>query len=209
MRKYLLGFGVFVLAFLILSISVLRSASPRYAFSSPSPKPDQKEKPSQVDINYTLPYPGRILPDSPFWPAKALRDKLWYFFSINTSKRAELLLLYADKRLVMSQMLFERQKPELAFLTLTKGEKYLESAFEIEEKSRQKGENTTELLLKIANASLKHRQVIDEILTFSPEDAKPEIIKVQDYAKNIYQRASEILNAKGLSAPVNPFDGKN
>ena len=206
MRKFLFGLTTFALAFAILSISVLRSASPRYAFSIPSSSSAPSD--NKITVDYELPYPGRILPDSPFWPLKALRDKLWHALTLDNSKEAELSLLCSDKRLAMSKILFERGKPELAFSTLTKGEKYLEGVLAHEEIAREKGEDTTELLIKISKSSLKHRLVIDEILALAPEDAKPEIIKVQDYSKKVYSQTSNILNSKGLTAPKNPFDGE-
>lgn len=207
MKKFLLGLAVFALAFAILSISVLRSASPRYAFSTPAPT--VLSEGNKISVDYNLPYPGRILPDSPLWPLKAFRDKLWHFVTINDSKEAELSLLCSDKRLGMAKILFEKGKPELAFSTLTKGEKYFEQAFLHEEMAREKGENTTEVLNKIALSALKHRQVIDEILAIAPEDAKPGIIKIQNYSKDVYVKAAAALKSKGEPAPINPFDWEN
>lgn len=206
MRKYLLGILAFAFAFAILSISVFRSASVRYAFATPPSTPVLGSE-DKIKIDYQLPYPGRILPDSPFWPVKALRDRLWHALTVNHSKAAELSLLCSDKRLGMSKILFERGKPELAFSTLTKGEKYLEEAVDHESEARKKGADTSEILLKISNASLKHRQVIDEILTMAPEDAKPGIIKIEDYSTNAYNRTREALNSKGIPAPIDPFEG--
>jgi len=204
----LFGSFVFLLAFAILSISVFRSASPRYAFIGPLSVSAANEEGSGVEIDYLLPYPGRILPDSPLWPLKAVRDKLWHFFTFDTQKEAELSVLCSDKRLGMSKILFERGKPELAYSTLTKGEKYLEMALEHERKAREKGGDTVELLQKIANASLRHRQVIDEILNLAPEDAKPAIINIQNYSKQIYKEVSDVLSSKGITPPKDPFDGE-
>lgn len=201
------GILVFTFAFAILSISVLESSSLKYAFAAPSPTSKQTPEDQEIKIDYTLPYPGRILPDSPFWPAKALRDRLLHVLTISPSKIMELSLLCSDKRLAMSKILFERQKPELAFSTLTKGEKYLEQAIKKESEARKKGADTTEFLLKILQASLKHRQVIGEILSIAPEDAKPGIIKIQDYSKNVFNSAREALNSKGIEIPINPFEG--
>ncbi len=204
-KKYLYGIPFFALAFAILSISVLRSASARYAFATPPPGPVLGNK-AIAEIDYQLPYPGRILPDSPFWVVKAVRDRVWYSLTRNPSKKAELSLLFSDKRLAMSKMLFEKQKPELAFSTLTKGEKYLETAVSMEEEARKRGSDTTDFLTKLTMGSLKHRQVINEILTVAPEDAKPGIIKMQDYSTNAYQKGRSALNFKGISSPKNPFD---
>lgn len=206
MRKYLLGFAVFFLAFGILCISVLRSASPRYAFSTPSPKPQENSE-EKITIEYNMPYPGKILPDSPFWVFKAARDKIWYFLTPNPSKKAELALLYSDKRLSMSKSLFEKEKPDLAYSTLTKAEKYLEIVVAEEKIAREKGMDTGTLLTKISLASLKHRELIEDILKIAPEDARPGIIVIENYAKNVYKSTKEQLNSKGIPAPISPFEG--
>jgi hypothetical protein len=208
MRKYLLGIAVFLLAFGVLSISVLESASVKYAFTSPTPEPSGGlgSKPSPK-IEYQLPYPGTILPDSPFWSVKALRDKIWYALTTNVSKKSDLSLLFADKRLVMAKSLFEKDKPDLAFSTLTKAEKYLETALGLEKEARSRGMDTTSLLTKLATASLKHRQLIGEILLMAPEGAKPGIIKIEDYARTAYKQTSETLNSKGIPSPISPFEG--
>ena len=206
MRKYLLGLTGFVLAFGILGISFLKSASIRYAYAaSPSPTPSTKTQ--SVSVEYFLPYPGKIMPDSPTWTLKAMRDNVWYKITINPLKRAEIALLLSDKRLQMSKSLFENKKPDIGFSTLTKGEKYLEIAFADVNEAGKKGMNTSEFITKLATASLKHREVLDQILEIAPEDAKPGIIKIGDYPKNIYKETSSILNSKGLSTPKSPFIG--
>lgn len=206
MRKYLLGITGFVLAIGILGVSLLKSASIRYAYAaSPTPTPLASSKTATVD--YTLPYPGKIMPDSPLWVIKATRDNVWYKVTINPLKRAEIALLLSDKRLLMSKSLFENKKPDIGFSTLTKGEKYLEIAAANEMEARAKGMNTGDFLAKLATASLKHREVLEQILVLAPEDAKPGIIKIEDYAKNIYKSVSEVLISKGQEIPKSPFVG--
>src|SRR5437773_910009 len=100
-------------ALIILSISIFKLATIQYVFSqAPStPKPVFAQ---EVDIDYTLPYPGSIAPDNFLWPAKVLRDKVWVQFSLSSEKKAQTLLLIADKRLASSLSLFKENKPELA-----------------------------------------------------------------------------------------------
>ena len=99
-RRIAVTVSTLILAFSILSISVLKAASIRYDFSA-----DAKRDNAQIpQIDYQLPYPGRILPDHPLWPLKAFRDKLWLLVTLNRSRQAELLLLFADKRLVSSRI---------------------------------------------------------------------------------------------------------
>lgn len=197
-------------AFLILIVSFLRCSAVSFSAStSPSPTPlTNSNKEDKIEINYFLPYPGKILPDSPFWYAKALRDKIWFLVTSNPTRKAELFLLFADKRLSSSKILFEKDKPVVALSTLTKAEKYLEKALLLEKKNRGKGVDTKDFLQHLANASLKHRQVIEEIIMIAPEDTRPQVIKVEDYAKNIYKESRDALNSLGIPAPENPFDSE-
>lgn len=207
LKNFLLFFASFTLASIILIISVFKIAEVKYVFSqSPSSTPVNMPKP--VAVNYNLPYPGPILPDSILWPLKALRDKIWLAVTINPSKKADLYLLIADKRLADAQILFEKNNPNLGISVLTKAEKYLESANEEERIAHREGMDTTECLEKFASATLKHREVIDEILALAPEDAKPLIVKTQDYSKHLYEKAKSGLLEAGAIVPQNPF-GQN
>ena len=194
-----------LLAAAILLVSVFKAASIYYSFS---PSPGTLALATQeINIDYPLPYPGRILPDHVLWPLKALRDKLWLDLTVSPTRKAELALLFADKRLVSSQILFERGKPEIAFSTLTKGEKYLEEAFIFDLENRAKGLDTREFLGRYVNSALKHREVINEILLVAPEDARPEIIRIENYSKSAYKNSRDALNSLGIPPPENPFNG--
>lgn len=205
-RKILLGIATGLFAFGILSVSVFKSASVRYVFSETSTPASQASDSAKVNIEYNFPYPGRILPDNPLWPLKALRDKIWLALTTNRGKKAELNLLFADKRLSSAKILFERQKSELAFSTLTKAEKYLEEASFKEEESRNAGADTSEFLFKLAIASLKHREEIGKMLEIAPEDAKPNMIQVENYSRNVYKTSRDALNSLGKTSPKSPFD---
>jgi HEPN domain-containing protein len=193
----------------VLFTSIARTAQIRYSFRSPTTlSKNDKVLGESISINYFLPYPGRVLPDHPLWTIKVLRDKLWLLVSPKPERKAELNLLFADKRLVSAKMLFERKKAELAYSTLTKAEKYLERAYFMEMKARKKGVDTSSFLERLARSCLKHREVIEEILEIAPEDAKPMIIKVEgEYPNQIYEKVRDALFEKGLTPPENPFEG--
>jgi len=187
-------------AFAILSVSVLRCASPKLAYS-PMVLSEKIDTTKTENIDYLLAYQGKIGPDSSLWYLKVLRDKSWYFFTFDAERKAELNLLFSDKRLNSALELFKENKPDLGYVTLTKAEKYLESA--VFEKGSE------EYLKKLALSSLKHREVIEnEILPLSPEDIKPNVIRIGDYSKETFKKTRDILQSKGLIAPVNPFETK-
>lgn len=189
-RRFAVILSTLLIAFGVLLTSILRATSVSYAYE-----------------DYTLPYPGKVLPDNPFWSVKTLRDRLWFFLTTDPGKRAEIKLLFADKRLASSKLLFELNKPELGFDTLTKAEKYLEEAGDLEQKNREGGLDTTEFLSKLAKASLKHRLVLEEIILVYPQHAGGKIIKMKDSPYTIFKRTREILKSKGVSTPESPFVG--
>lgn len=196
------------LAFIVLSISVLRSSviRPSLDVYSATPRPTSKVAlDKKTEILYVMPFPGRILPDSPFWTVKALRDKVWMGITSNPMRKAELALLFADKRLMSAYELFKLNKPQLALTTLTKAEKYLEEGSNIEKKERGRGLDTKSFLFTLATASLKHREIIENMLNIVPDDIKPEVIKVEGYAKSVYSQCRDALQTQQVSAPENPF----
>jgi hypothetical protein len=206
LKNILLVCGVFAFAFAILSVSILRTTSVSYSFTAPVSDSDVLGV-KAPEIYYQMPYQGSVLPDNPLWVFKAARDRIWYFITTSPLKKAELALLFSDKRLVSAQTLFENKKPDLAISILTKGEKYLEIVVKEESIARAKGFDTTSFLKKLATASLKHRQIIEGLMPLVPEDGKPLVVKTEDYAKNSYKEARDGLNSKGLPIPIDPFDG--
>lgn len=205
-KKILLVSSVFAFAFAILSISILQTTSISYSFTAQTSESAVLGT-STSEINYQMPYEGRVLPDSPFWVFKAARDKIWFLITSSPSRKAELALLFSDKRLMSAKVLFEKKKPDIAISTLTKGEKYLEIAIKEEAAARSQGFDTSAFLTRLAVASLKHRQIIDSLMPLVPEDGKPYVIRTEDYSINTYNAVKDVLNSKGLPIPFNPFDG--
>jgi hypothetical protein len=114
----------------------------------------------------------------------------------------------SDKRLAEAQILFKEDKPDLGLSVVTKAEKYLENADNENKIARKEGNNTSEFLQKFMLASLKHREVLDKILAIAPEDAKPLVVKMEDYPKRFYDEAKNGLLEAGNIVPQNPF-GQN
>lgn len=199
LKKILSVSATIIIAFAILSISVLRCATPRTAYS-PMVLSEKTENSKPMTIDYLLAYQGKIGPDNTLWYAKVMRDKVWYFFTFDKDKKKELNLLFADKRLNSALELFKNNKPDLGLSVLTKAEKYLEMAVPDDA-------NSPDYLHKLALASLKHREVIEtQILPLSPEDIAPQVNKVNDYSKETYKKARDFMYSKGLTPPQNVFE---
>jgi len=211
-KKSILVVSTLLFACFILIASLLRASSTSYSFYEEENLSYLQNLESKngngeenVEIEYFFPYPGRILPDNSFYFLKALRDKFWFLLVANPNKKAEILLLFADKRLVSSRILFEKGKPNIAFSTLTKAEKYLEEASLKNEENRRTGLDTTSFDLKIATASLKHWEEIKNLVNLAPEETKPEMIKLILYPKKVYELSRDGLLSKNIIPPYNPF----
>lgn len=166
-KNILTVFLTLIFAFGILTTSVLRASaqtsSQNYQIAPVEEQTTEEELiDQQEEVDYFLPYPG-LLPDHFLYPLKMIRDRIWLWLTINPLKKADLLLLFADKRLGAGKALIEGNKIELGITTLTKAEKYLERAANQERIANQENEETEDFVGKLLMASLKHQEVLSEL----------------------------------------------
>ena len=150
----------------------------------------QATEAAKEEVNYSLAYPG-ILPDHLLYPLKMVRDRIMLFLTTDPLKKAELYLLFADKRLEAGRMLIEKDKLDLGLETLTKAEKYLEQAVDQEKVAQQAGKKTEDFLNRLSLATRKHEQVMlgfEEKMTIT---ARPVYERVLQYAREGQQRVRE------------------
>ncbi len=157
-------------------------------------------------VDYVLPYPGSVRPGDIMWYIKATRDRLWLMVTPDSGKKADLYQLFSDKRLVMAYELFAEHEPELGFSTLTKAEKYMLQASQLEEKMRKSGVDTRELSERLMKASIVHTLVIDKIKLMAPEDAIAELNIVQEFPRGLFDRKKIVFEEKGMTPPENPLN---
>jgi len=196
-KKAVLITAVLIFAFGILATSVLRTSAqthqPEEQITSESYQilPAATES-GQTPADYYLPYPG-ILPDHFLYPIKMIRDRILVFFTTDSLKKAELFLLFADKRIGAAKNLIEGGKKELGVTTLTKAEKYLEKAVSQEKMAREKGKDTIAFLEKMTKASLKHEELLLEIKEKVDESAQTAVDDALSYSRRAYEQVTEVL----------------
>lgn len=148
---------------------------------------------SPTPVDYYLPYPG-ILPDNKLlYPIKMIRDRILLFLTFDPVQKTERLLLFADKRLNASKALIEGGKVDLGVSTLTKAEKYLERAIAQAEKAKTVGKETTALYEKLAKATLKHQEVLNELSVRLPDQAKPAIEDALRYSRQGFEAVTRVM----------------
>lgn len=154
--------------------------------------PGQATEPERKEVDYFLAYPG-ILPDNLLYPLKMIRDRILLFLTTDPLKKAELYLLFADKRVGAAKALIEGNKLDLGITTLTKAEKYLEKAIDQERVAHQAGKETAAFLGKLSKAALKHEEVILGFEEKITNEVRPVYDSALQYARQGYQRVMEII----------------
>ena len=113
MRK--LGLLTILACFFLLAFA--KNSSAQHIETTPTPtSPADLAK-----IDYDLAYPG-ILPDNSLYKLKVLRDKLSIMLISDHYKRIEFYLLQADKGILATAMLIDKNKVKLAEETALKAE---------------------------------------------------------------------------------------
>jgi hypothetical protein len=188
-----LFFAVGILAFSVVRVSAA-AQSQNYKIAPVENVSTEKvaTQEAQANNDYFLAYPG-LLPDHPLYSLKMVRDRIWLWLTNNPLKKAELLLLFADKRLGAAKALIEGNKVELGISTMTKGEKYLERAIAQGKMAAEKGEDTQAFLEKLSQATLKHQEVLAELVNKVPESFKGSLEKAVSDTQKDYQQVQELL----------------
>ena len=150
-------FGVGVLILSILAVVNPTAVSP---YEGASGAAVMVEK-----VQYYLPYPG-LLPDSPLYKFKALRDKIGLWLTWDEKKKAEKELFLADKRINAAVALMAGGKASLAGSTATKAEKYLEQAVAGAQRLTNAGKDMKSLEMTLAKAIAKHREILESATDF-------------------------------------------
>lgn len=158
------------LAILVVSLFAATFRSVRAAPLRPTPTATASTivSPTPTAINYAFPYPG-VLPDSPLWIFKAVRDRLLLWVTFDKVAKTELLLLYADKRLEAAKVLIEGGKPDIGVTTSIKGEKYLNDAVGELLQAQKENQNVDLVKVKIQNSLAAHLAILTTLQQKSPE----------------------------------------
>lgn len=144
-------------------------------------------------VEYTLPYPG-ILPDSPLYFLKVVRDNLLGFFKSDPLKKADYSLLMADKRLTSASALVDKKNYPLAITTLSKAGNYFDQAIQKAAKAKGEGKDASEILNRLWVASQKHQEVIYQMVLKTKGETRYNLELLQVRAKN-FQDTVEVVKS--------------
>lgn len=141
--------------------------------------------PVQTTVDYQLPYPG-LLPDSPLYFLKVIRDKIINFLISDSLKKAEFDLLESDKRFNAAFYLLGKttfssvdKKKDLVVSTISKGENYFEEAIVKTREAKKQGSNTEDILKKLFLSNKKHQEILKETEKKLPQQERRSLVFLQ------------------------------
>lgn len=144
---------------------------------------------SGVEVDYELPYPG-LLPDSPLYFLRMIRDRIISILIADPLKKAEFNLLQADKRLNAGIYLMSKGNVSLAVSTISKAENYLGESLDKVEEAKKQGEDAGGIEGKLKNALKKHQQELSKILKKVGENFRVNFEREQKRVVNFEERLS-------------------
>jgi hypothetical protein len=190
--KFFLALSFLFVGSLVLATSIWRvsaktanlnfKVSPIALSNQVTPIPSIVPEPK---AEYILVYPG-ILPDNIFYPIKMIRDRLVLMLTTDPVKKAEIMLLYADKRIGGAQALIEGGKADLGVTTATKAEKYLEQSLLEVDKAQSSGKEVKGIKEKLNNASFKHEEILSSLLPKVTEGNKATLEEAIKQSQRVY-----------------------
>lgn len=169
---------------LILSLPHWLAAPPLAAVEAATPQ----------DIEYSLPYPG-LLPDSPLYIFKVLRDRVTLAVIRDPVKKAFYNLFLADKRLAAAEVLINSGKVGLGVTTVVQVEGYYARAVDgaLSNLSKEKAD---ELLSKLTVAGAKHAEVINSLTAKTTGKDFEQMQKAGQDNQNSRDRVMEVFLKK-------------
>lgn len=146
---------------------------------------------SDRTIDYQLPYPG-ILPDSPIYPLKEIRDKIAGFLIGNPLKKAEFDLTKADVRMSAAIALIEQKKSATrTAATISQAQEYFSEALKKTRDAKAQGMDTRDFVKRLSLSNQKHLETVEEI---EKKIGKKDLNKFELMKKRIQTLTQEVEN---------------
>ena len=138
-----------------------------------------------------------MLPDHPLYKLKVLRDKIMPYLIKTPAKKIEYDLIMADKLIYSSQLLVDKEKIELAKDAALKGEHYFTILVTDYKWAYWKHQEIPpELDEKIRLSSLKHQEVLNNIIKKVPEKDRKVFQDGINFSKLNYETLVKLKLAK-------------
>lgn len=192
---------IFTLSFLAVGTAALAQGADLVATSDASfGSAQDKELPAADEVKIIdagLPKAG-LTPDSPFYFLKSWKESIQTFFTFGAESKAKQFLHLADVRLAEYEKMIEKGKAEIAQKTLEKYEKQLNRALEKSQEAQEQGRDVEKLTTLISEATIRHHEVLNNVLEKIPEEAKIGIENAIEMSQKRFDSAIQQKIEEGL-----------
>jgi len=154
--------------------------------------------------------PG-LLPNHPLYFLKSLSEGIGNFFTFGQVNQAQRAMMLAEKRLAEANTLIAQGKNELAQRTMERYQERFTNAFTFAQKAKEAGQNTDEIMAKIAENTLRHQAVLFRVYEQVPEEAQEAVENgVGEILRRIEERRPAVeerinqLQERGVPVPNLP-----
>lgn len=137
--------------------------------------------------------PG-LLPNHPLYFLKTWSENIQTFFTFGQVNRANRHLALAEKRLAEAKSLMAQGETELAQKIMNRYQEQFAHAFTFAQQAKEKGQNSDEIMAKIAENTLRHQAVLTRVYEQVPEEAKPAIERAMENSLRGHEQALENIS---------------
>lgn len=143
-------------------------------------------------VDYDLPYPG-ILPDSPLYSLKAVRDMMVNLFISDPVKKAEFSFEASDKRFGAAVALFDKDKKELSLSTFLSGQNYFDESLENLNLAKTQGRVLDPAILSdMELSSEKQIEILNFMIRRTGGELREKLIKDLERSKKFNREVIEL-----------------
>ncbi len=142
-------------------------------------------------VEYMLPFAG-LLPDNPLYYFKEVRDNFWLFFTRDNMKKAEVLILFSDRKTSAAQMLSKKGKWEQGAETMLEAEQDFKRMVDMVILSKNQGVSPeVAFIAQMKQSNRKHREVIEGLLAETPEGSRKQLEEAVELNNVLAEKLNE------------------
>ncbi len=117
--------------------------------------------------SYVMPYPG-VMPGNKLYLLSDLLDRAKYFYTLGDIAQFKYNLAQADKYLIEAKILFEYDQYPLALQSLQNSNMYFKNSYASVQSAEESKKNISVIQKTYNEASLKHVELLTELLPKLP-----------------------------------------
>lgn len=150
----------------------------------------QEATPSAEEEIYT----PRLLPDSPFYFLKRIKERIELFLAQVPEAEAEKYTEFATRRIAEAKMMIKKNKHQFVVKLMERHKEHLTKAEEKIEEAKDKGRDVERVLEIVVEATSIHQKVLAEVYEKVPEQAKEAIEHAMEVSSKGQERALEAIS---------------